>query len=314
MITPTATRSSRSGALLALVATMILWGAHGATAKTLVDALPWPQVVALNNGLAALFLLVFCAVTGRLNLLRRYSARQYAQLAFSGAIGVFAYYALLLYSFSTHPKVLQFQVLNYLFPVMTVLFSAALVRGERLTWRRLASVGLAFLGAFWVLSKGRPQDLAFTEWRGDLAAFGAGAAYGLFTALGKRFRYETFSGMLIFFLVGAALSTTLLLTLIAGGRVVPVMPRWNAWLGLAFVGIGSNCLGAVTWFRAVRSGDLGLIGSLVNLTLFASIGFFYLLCSEAPGASTFLGSLFVVAGAALASRTSKSPEHDALQP
>ena len=301
-MTPVRRRVSKT-ALLAILGTILLWGAHGPVAKILVDALPWPEVVAINNGLAVAFLALFCALTGRLAHLRRYTLKQYAQLSLAGACGVFAYYALLLYSFSTKAEALEFQVLNYLFPVMTVIFSAALVAGERLTVRRMASVLIAFFGAYWVLSRGHLTAFTLSEWRGDLAAFGAAVSYGLFTALGKRFTYERFTGMLVFFAAGGILSTALMLTLAARGLALKP-PAWQAWFGLAFIGIASNCLGAITWFRAVRAGDTALMGSLVYLTLFASIGFFYLLRHEAAPASTFIGSVFVVAGAALASRQS----------
>ena len=90
---------------------------------------------------------VVCALTGRLRLLVGYGAGLVARLAFAGVCGVGAYYALLFYAFSTHRYALQFQVLNYLFPVMTVLFMAALVPGEGLSILRAASVLLAFFGA-----------------------------------------------------------------------------------------------------------------------------------------------------------------------
>jgi drug/metabolite transporter (DMT)-like permease len=196
-------------------------------------------------------------------------------------------------------------VLNYLFPVMTVLFSGALVPGERLTLRRLASVLVAFFGAYWVLTRGQVVSFRFTNWAGALAALGAAVCYGFFSAACKRMRYELFTGQLIFFGTSAVFAWAL--AAVSPRLGLPLrMPEADAWLGVFVVGIASNCLGTIFWFRAIRHGDTALMSSLVYLTLFVSLGFFYVLRAEEVRPSALVGSAFVVLGAVLASRPAKT--------
>jgi len=293
--------------MIAVGATVLLWGSHGPVVKLLVDRLAWPVVVVVNTWCAVGFLTAFCAATGRLRHLREYTAKQYGELALAGAFGVFLYYALLLHSFAIHEDPVHVQVLNYLFPVMAVLFSAALVPGEALTVRRVVSVLVAFAGAYLVLTQGRPMAFRLTQWRGDLMALGAAASFGLFSALGKRFRYEPISGMLVFFAVGASLSLLLLPLAPALGLALRP-PTWSEWLGLGYIGIASNCLGAIFWFRALRIGETAFVGSLVFLAVFVSLILFHVLLKQEIGPSAIVGTAVVVAGAVLASqRTRRRP-------
>lgn len=293
-----------AAALLSVSATVLLWGMHGPVANLLVKRMPWPVVIVVNSAWSVLALLVLCAVTRRLSALRRYTLGQMARLALMGLFGVTAYYGFLYYGFSTVRHAAPLQVLNYLFPVMTVLFSAALVRGERLTARRGVSVLIAFFGAYVVLTRGDLTAFRPESWRGVIAAILAAVSYGMFGTLGKRFRWEPFPGMLVVFAAGGVMATGFLVLAPALGQTL----RWPNIMelrGLAFIGIASNCLGTVFWLRALRLGETALVGSVVYLAVFVSVLGFHWLSQEPLPPSILIGVAVLVAGAVLASRPNR---------
>ena len=153
----------RRQAYLLLVALVLFWGVNWPVMKVAVTDIPplWFAAFRLTLGAASLFLLL--AVTGRLALPRRADLAVIAsvglvQMAFCLAVINIA----LLYVPAGRSAVLAYTTPLWVAP------AAAIVLGERLTWRRIAGVGLGLAGLMLLF------EPASFDWSSRTALFGNG--------------------------------------------------------------------------------------------------------------------------------------------
>lgn len=153
----------RRHAYLLLVAIVLFWGINWPIMKVAVADIPplWFAALRLTLGAASLFLLL--AVTGRVALPRRADLPVIAsvglvQMAFCLAVINIA----LLYVPAGRSAVLSYTTPLWVAP------AAALVLGERLTWRRLGGVGLGIVGLMLLF------EPASFDWSNPTALLGNG--------------------------------------------------------------------------------------------------------------------------------------------
>ncbi|MBN1824684.1 MAG: DMT family transporter [Candidatus Eisenbacteria bacterium] len=165
--------------LLALLTVQVVFAVHYVAAKMVVEFVP-PRAWALVRVAAAAAILLALA---RARAPRtRVTRRDLASLAFFALFGVVINQV----SFTegiqrTTPA--HSSLINTLIPVSTFLF-ALLLRGESLTFRKGAGLGLAFLGVLVLL---RVHEFTFSErWvKGDLLTLLNAFSFGFFLAVSR---------------------------------------------------------------------------------------------------------------------------------
>ena len=139
------TSSSRKATLIGAVA-VLMWGTLAALTVSLKEV-PAFQLLAMTFGIAfasgSLWLLV-TGGPGRFALLK-----QPARFWLLAITGLFAYHALYFIALRLAPAA-EANLINYLWPVLIVVFSA-LLPGEKLRWQHLAGCALALAGAVLVV-------------------------------------------------------------------------------------------------------------------------------------------------------------------
>lgn len=286
-----------SRALLYSLAMIVLWGSHAAVAKMTLgayasDPLPRQSLVFLNQLWGSAFLFLVVLATGRMKVLRGYSWGQLGRLAFAGVFGGFLYYFFLFWAFELAPPdvLAEANIINYLFPIVTVIVSALIIP-EKLTTRAIVSVVISFIGAYVVVSRGAFDLSKFAYVRVDLLAFAAAVAWGVFSSLGRKFSPEPITGMFVYITTGLALSACMLP--FANGRTYPV--GWEIY-GTFHIGVLCNSLGVIMWFQALRYGGAALVGNLSYFACFASLGFIWLLLAEPVSVWSILGLCVITVG------------------
>ena len=106
---------------------VLAWATMAAATKTLVASLPNMEVLAVSAGMAFVFLLALNGVTGRLKKIKEYRLRQLAAMAGLGFLGVFLQSALYYYGLGRLTSQ-EACILNYLWPIMLVVFSCILLK------------------------------------------------------------------------------------------------------------------------------------------------------------------------------------------
>ncbi|MCF0150782.1 MAG: DMT family transporter, partial [Firmicutes bacterium] len=129
--------------ILALI-TILIWGTSAPTVKVITQTIPSMQALSVGSAIAALFLLLLNAACGRLKKLHQYAPKDLAVMGGLGTLGLFSYYSLYYYGI----RVLSTQeacIINYLWPIMIVIFSILILK-EPLTMKKLLAIGCSFGG------------------------------------------------------------------------------------------------------------------------------------------------------------------------
>lgn len=184
-------------------------------------------------------------------------------------------------------------IVNYLWPMMVVIF-AILILKEKLTLTKLLGLILSFIGVYIVATKGELLSFTFANAKGDILAILGAVSYGLFSVLGKKHKYETFTSMLLYYCFGFIL---VLITVFAFSSIPKVSLVQLA--GLAWLGIMSNAIAFVFWFKALEHGDTAKMANIVFLTPFLSLIYIYFLLDEPILRSSIMGLVLIVLGIAI---------------
>jgi len=286
---------------------ILLWGSHFPVATLTMKA---REIEPLSSHallfhtllLAAPCLFLIMLFTGRLRELKRYSWAHLAKLVFAGVFGYFFYYAFL---FAAGARALpvdavaEAAIINYLFPMCTLLASAAII-GEKLTARALVSGLICLGGAYVVVCRGDFTRVTFSHPWIDLFALLAAVSWGIFSALGRRWKHEPLTGMFIFIMTGLVISGLVLR--FTGGRRYPV--GWEFY-GAFHVGFICNTVGVILWFQALKHGGASLVGNLALLTAFVNLLFIRILLPGQTIHWTAVVGLVIIILGVLLSRTAK---------
>ena len=257
------TQSARRSLLPAL-ASVLIWATLSTVGKLVLQGLPDLETLGISSAFAFVFMAAALVVTGKYKLLKTYSLRQYAVMAGLGFLGLFVYSALYYFGLGRLPAG-EACILNYLWPVMLVLFSCVILK-EKLTVKKAAALLLSFAGAA-ILSLGGAETGAPGRWPGMAACVGAAACYGLYCVLNKKCDFDQTVMMTAVWLT-VALCCFLLGPLTE--RWVPV--RGWQWPGLGWLGVFVNAVAYLTWGVALqRAQGTAAVANLAYAVPFLSL-------------------------------------------
>ncbi|MBI2297645.1 MAG: EamA family transporter, partial [Armatimonadetes bacterium] len=161
---------------------VLLWSTSALfTSRAVNQGPPW-LVTAVSFTVAALTGGVLASVRGRPGAAFRGGRAAWAL----GAIFT-SYYLAYYHAFAAAPDVrVEVNLLNYLWPLLTVLLSAPLL-GTRLPGRIVVAAFMALAGAALVVTQGHAPHLARAHALGYLLGFWAGVSWALFSCLLRRY-------------------------------------------------------------------------------------------------------------------------------
>lgn len=271
---------------------ILLWST-AALLTSLSSAMPPLQLVAVTFGLAFLTGSTIAAVRGRSVL---GAMRQPLPVWLVGVGGLFGYHACLFLAFHLAPaSAVEVNLLNYLWPLCIVLFSA-LLPGERLKPGHVAGALCGLAGTALIVS-GRGGGLHLDG--GNLAAYGAALAaaliWGAYSVLSRRFGSVPTEAVSGFCLVTALLG-------LAGHLLFEEATVWPqemlGWLALLALGIGPDGLAFFVWDHGMKRGDIRALGVLSYAVPPAST-LLLILFGQASGGWTVWAACALIAGGAV---------------
>jgi drug/metabolite transporter (DMT)-like permease len=294
--------SSRAATLLGLIA-ILLW-ATLAPLTVLASGLPPFQLVGMSFTLGALIGVAFLAISPDA---RRDLRRVTLPAVLVGVGGLLGFHFFYFLSLSLAPA-LEANLVNYLWPLLIVLFSALLPGGERLRPHHWIGALIAFGGATLAITKGE---------RLPEIAPGALAGYGI--ALLSAFTWAAYSVLSRLFAAVPSSAVTLYCaaTAVSGlaAHFALETTTWPLstiqWLAVAGLGLGPVGLAFYVWDYGCKHGDLRVLGAsayfapLLSTVLLVAFGL-------AQGAAMlWLAAAAITGGALLASKDMLSGKGDA---
>lgn len=243
--------------------TVCIWSTLAALAKALLADIPNLQTLAISGAFAFLFLLIVNCANGTIKTMTQFTAKDYAVMGGLGFVGLFLYSALYYYGLSQLSSQ-EACILNYLWPIMLVLFSCVFLK-ERLTLLKLAAMGCSFLGIVVLSAGGGTQGGG--AWAGMLSCIVAAACYGLFSVLNKKADLDQNITMMVIWLTVAVCS---LAAGLATEQWVPI--RGVQWLGLLWLGVVVDAVAYLLWALALKHAEnTAAVANVAYLTPFLSL-------------------------------------------
>ena len=273
------------------ISAVVIWSTTAALVKSLLTAIPTFEALFLSTFAASLSLLGVQLVRDGGRIFRTYDVRGYMSMAGLGFLGLFLYSGLYYYGLSQLTSQ-EACLLNYLWPMMIVLF-AALLLGERITLRTAVALLLSFSGVV-VLTLGGEGSAEGNGLLGTVACLLAALCYGLFCVLNKRRNIGQTVMMIMAWGVTAVCS--LPVTLLTEEWVTPM---WTQWIGLLWLGVFIDAVGYLWWAMALQEArDAATVANLAYaVPLLSLVVSAITLGEEMSGAA--VGALVLIMGGIL---------------
>ena len=203
---------------------------------TLIPGVPPFQLVALTFAIGSALMLVKWYVAGQCTVERLIHPWRVWLL---GIGGLFGYHAFYFAALALAPP-LEASLINYLWPLLIVVFSA-LLPGERLRWFHGLGALMGLAGTVVLLAGGRSLDFAAGHLAGYACALGAAVTWAGYSVLSRRIAEVPSDS------VGGFMAATALLAFVVHETVeTTVWPEDAlAWAAVAALGLGP--LGAASY-------------------------------------------------------------------
>lgn len=279
---------------------IFFWSTIATISKLLLTSLSSYLVLSVSTLFGALSLLIVNIVTGNIKNLKTYRAKDFLIIALIGLPGTFFYYVFY-YAGTARMPASQAFIVNYLWPIMSVIFACILLK-EKMTTRKLLAIAMSFLGVFTVAGNDLIHFNADTLIGAFFCILGA-VCYGSFTALNQRWSYDKRLATMIFFFISFILSS--IISLCSGVEWHITVPQL---LGMACNGIFTMAIASTTWAIALEAGKTAKISNLAYITPFLSLVWTRLFLKETITPWAILGLCIIIFGILIQLRD--KPTHD----
>jgi drug/metabolite transporter (DMT)-like permease len=275
----------RTATLIGLTA-ILMWSLLAALTVA-TGKIPAFQLAAMTFAIGAL--------VGSLSWIGRPNAvsaiRQPALVWLVGVGGLFGYHALYFLALRFAPPA-EAGLLNYLWPLLIVLFSS-LLPGERLAPHHLIGAGLGLAGTV-VLFAGNHTGFVAGQLPGLFAAFVAAFVWAAYSVASRKLKAVPTDAV-----AGFCLATALLALLMHVLLEVTVWPETAAqWLAIIALGVGPVGAAFYAWDIGMKRGDIRVLGAASYATPLLST-LFLILAGFAKASATIAVAAVLIAGGGL---------------
>ncbi|GIL38477.1 membrane protein [Rhodospirillales bacterium TMPK1] len=257
---------------------------------TSLTRLPAFELLAIGFGLGAVALIIVrLASGGDLRVLRRVPLRAWLL----GIGGLFFYHLFYVLAFRAAPAA-QVNLLNYLWPLLIVLF-ASLLPGHRLRARQVLGALAGLAGAVLLVA---PSSDGATDGApiGYVLALAAAVTWAGYSVLSRRIADVPSDAV-----IGCCAATALLAALCHVATEATVVPSAGEWLRLVAIGLLPLGLAFVAWDYGCKRGDITMLGSLAYATPLLSTFILVAAGTALASSKLWIASALIVGGAFVAS-------------
>jgi drug/metabolite transporter (DMT)-like permease len=222
-----------------------------------------------------------------------------------GVGGLFGYHALYFLALRFAPPA-EAGLLNYLWPLLIVLFSS-LLPGERLAVHHIIGALLGLTGTVLLLAGNSLNGFTPGEVPGLVAAFVAAFVWAAYSVMSRRLKSVPTDAV-----AGFCLMTALLAAVAHKTVETTVWPETPAqWLAVIALGVGPVGIAFYVWDIGMKRGDIRVLGAASYATPLLSTGFLILAGFAAPSPSLLIAALLIAGGGLIAAKDmvwKRSPE------
>jgi drug/metabolite transporter (DMT)-like permease len=281
--------SSRTATLIGLTA-ILMWSLLSVLTVA-TGQIPAFQLAAMTFAIGAL--VGFSTLIGRKDALRALAQPPIAWIV--GVGGLFGYHALYFLSLRYAPPA-EATLLNYLWPLLIVLFSS-LLPGERLLPHHVIGAVLGLVGTVLLLA-GNTARFTSAELPGLIAASVAAFVWAAYSIMSRRLKSVPTAAVSGFCLATSLLAA--LVHLLIESTVWPATPM--QWLAVAALGVGPVGAAFYAWDVGMKRGDIRVLGAASYATPLLSTAFLITAGFAKASASITIAALLIAGGGLIAAK------------
>lgn len=264
------------------------WSTAAVVAKLMMKGLSNIGLLFISSFFAGTALLIISLFKSR-SLFKTYRFFDYVKMALCTLPSTFLYYVFFYAGTAKMPLASQALIVNYLWPIMSVVF-ACIILGEKITGKKIIAFVVSFIGIVIVAG----EDIITFNKDSLVGAFfcilGA-ISYGFYTAIIKKANYDKFISLSIGYFVSFILSGAIVIS--QGGLFLPTATQM---LGFVWNGVFAIAIPNVTWLFALSFGDTARISNLAYMTPFVSLIWSSLILKEEIKIMSVVGLVVIIFG------------------
>jgi drug/metabolite transporter (DMT)-like permease len=282
--------TSRAATLIGLTA-ILMWSLL-AVVTVATGKIPAFQLAAMTFAIGAL--VGFLTWIGRPQAVRALWQPPLAWMV--GVGGLFGYHALYFLALRFAPPA-EAGLLNYLWPLLIVLFSA-LLPGERLAPHHIIGALFGLAGTVLLLAGSSRVGFAPGQMPGLIAAFVAAFVWAAYSVMSRRLKSVPTDAV-----AGFCLVTALLATMVHRMVEVTVWPDTAAqWLAIVALGVGPVGAAFYVWDIGMKRGDIRVLGAASYAAPLLSTAFLIMAGFAKPGANLAISAVLIAGGGLIAAK------------
>ena len=282
----------KQGNLLGVLA-ILLWSTLAALTVLTGDIPPF-QLVSLSFFIAS-FLGIFMLKKHKQSFAKLFNVPLKAWII--GILGLFGYHFFYFFALKSAPAV-EANLINYLWPLLIVLFSAFLPN-EQLKWFHVVGSLFGLLGAFLLVSKNGSFDFKSEYLAGYVYAVLAALIWSSYSVISRKFSHiPTYS------VTGFCIATTLLAFICHLLFEVTVIPDLTQGIAIIFLGLGPVGGAFYVWDYGMKNGEIKILGSLAYFTPLLSTFILIIFALVSMNTTIALACLLIIFGSLISSKES----------
>lgn len=213
-----------------------------------------------------------------------------------GVGGLFGYHALYFLALRLAPPA-EAGLLNYLWPLLIVLFSS-LLPGERLAPHHIIGALLGLVGTGLLFAGDSRSGYATGQVYGLIAAFVAAFVWATYSVMSRKLKSVPTDAV-----AGFCFVTALLAAAAHGIFEITIWPDSPAqWLAIIALGVGPVGIAFYAWDIGMKRGDIRVLGAVSYATPLLSTAFLILAGFAKPSASIAIAAVLIAGGGLIAAK------------
>lgn len=212
-----------------------------------------------------------------------------------GVLGLFGYHFFYFLAIKNAPAI-EANLLNYLWPLLIVVFSAFLPN-ERLKWYHILGTLVALFGAFLLVSKGGSLEFEEKYLYGYSYAIIAAVIWSSYSVISK-----TLSHIPTYAVTGFCIVTAFFSIIAHLIFETTVIPNFTELVAVIMIGLGPVGGAFYLWDFAVKNGDIKILGSLSYLAPLLSTLLLVIVGIATMNIYIGLACFFIILGSIISSK------------
>jgi drug/metabolite transporter (DMT)-like permease len=274
---------------LALIS-IAFWSTMGTAFKLTLNHLNPGMLLLIATFTAFVFLGVVLIIKGKFSILKKITSKQILNSALMGLFNPFMYYLVLFEAYNRIPAQ-EGVALNYIWPVMLVIFSIIFLK-QHINLISVLAIIISFSGTVVIAMHGNFSEFRFSDTTGVILAISSALFWASFWIINMKDSREAVVKMFVNFAFGAIY--------ILGWNIFNHNISFPPIIGLAgavYIGIFEIGLTFVLWLTALKlSSHTARVSNLVFISPFISLILVSFFVGEKILPSTIIGLAIIVSG------------------